>query len=399
MKIDTNAETNANTNAHAGTETGVETAARRAWLALWTLRKHHEAPLAHRLLAAAAVALTAGMLLMTVSGLLTGRESDPGWWRASFLFNMFVSLCIAAGMLTVCRLAELTLPQAWLERLSAPQDGRTMAALNALLLLGIALGAFAGVFATARYYGVDAARTLGNPLAQARFYMLLAVLSAAAWFWWLVRMRQLERQRALQHQASEAQLRLLQGQIEPHFLFNTLANVESLMDTDPPRARRMLEAFTDYLRAGLTQMRHADSTLEAELAMAQRYLELMQIRMGERLSFSIDADAQARAAALPTLLLQPLIENAIQHGVEPKVAGGSVRVLARVSAGRLALRVEDDGMGSDAQRSAHRRGNGMALSNIRSRLQTRYGGSASLALDLQPSGACAALELPYTAHP
>ncbi|KQW88452.1 histidine kinase [Massilia sp. Root418] len=371
----------------------------RAWQGLWSLRKRHDAPLPHRLLAAGAVALAAGLLLMTVSGVLTGRESDPGWWRASFLFNMVTSVCIAAGMLAVCRVAEWGLPEAWLARLSAPQDARAMAALNLLLALGITLGAFTGLFAAAAFYGFDAARAIGHPLAQARFYMLLAVLSLAAWFWWLVRMRQLARQRALQHEASEAQLRLLQGQIEPHFLFNTLANVESLMDADPPRARRMLEAFTDYLRAGLVQLRHADSTLEAELAMGQRYLELMQIRMGERLSFRIEADAEARAAALPTLLLQPLIENAIQHGVEPKVAGGCVRVLARVSAGRLALRVEDDGLGSEAPRHAHRRGNGMALANIRSRLQTRYGGTAALALELQQSGACALLELPYTAQP
>jgi sensor histidine kinase YesM len=181
----------------------------------------------------------------------------------------------------------------------------------------------------------------------------------------------------------------------------------------------MLEAFTDFLRAGLVQMRHADSTLEAELAMAQRYLELMQIRMDGRLAFSIEADAQARAAALPTLLLQPLIENAIQHGVEPRVEGGRVRVRARVAGGRLELRVDDDALGSGigqpvpgaARRSAHqpahqaahqpayRRGNGMALANIRSRLHTRYGAAASLALQLRPSGACAVLDLPYTAHP
>lgn len=118
---------------------------RQAWQALWTLRKRHAVPFARRMLAAGALALAAGVLLMTVSGVLTGRESDAGWWRASFLFNMLMSVCIAAGMLAACRAVECALPERWLERLSAPRDWRAMAALNGLLALGVTIGAFAAM--------------------------------------------------------------------------------------------------------------------------------------------------------------------------------------------------------------------------------------------------------------
>ena len=129
--------------------------------------------------------------------------------------------------------------------------------------------------------------------------------------------------------ANEAQLRLLQGQMEPHFLFNTLANVISLIDVDAPRAKHVLEAFTDYLRVSLGSLRRTDSTLGAELELATRFLQLMQVRMGERLRFEIDVEGSLRNASLPPLLLQPLVENAVKHGLEPQVDGGVVRVRGR----------------------------------------------------------------------
>jgi sensor histidine kinase YesM len=218
---------------------------------------------------------------------------------------------------------------------------------------------------------------------------LLCVLGAN-WAWWRSRLRQ----KALRQEAAEAQLRLLQGQIEPHFLFNTLANVQSLMDVDAPRAKQMLEAFSDYLRAGLTQLRQVDTTLGAELDMAQTYLELMQIRMLDRLNFSIEAGPEARAARLPTLLLQPLVENAIHHGLEPKVEGGRVSIRATLADGRLEVSVVDDGMGLDAPRRSLRGGTGMAVENLRARLQTRYGDAASFTLAPLECGTQATLDLP-----
>jgi len=212
-----------------------------------------------------------------------------------------------------------------------------------------------------------------------------------------------------QMRANEAQLRLLQGQMEPHFLFNTLANVISLIDADAPRAKHMLEALTDYLRASLGGLRHDDSTLAIELDLAARYLELMRTRMGERLRFEIDAEDSLRDAVLMPLVLQPLIENAVKHGLEPQVDGGVVRIVAaRVAAdGHDALQVciEDDGAGlAAAARRPRRRvaggadGNGIALANLRERLQARFGGDALLTLsDLDGGGTRACLVVPWQA--
>jgi len=216
------------------------------------------------------------------------------------------------------------------------------------------------------------------------------------------------RQRGLRAEAraSEAQLRLLQGQMEPHFLFNSLATVSSLIEADPPRARRVLEAFTDYLRASLATLRRGESTLGAELELAESFLSLMRERMGERLRYRIEVDPALCDAAIPPLLLQPLVENAVRHGLEPQVDGGTVRVHARLEAGappRLRLCVEDDGAGLEAasQRrppaQASRAGAGIALANLRERLSTLYGDAASLTLAPRPEGpgAAATIVMPH----
>jgi Histidine kinase len=202
------------------------------------------------------------------------------------------------------------------------------------------------------------------------------------------------RQYHAEQRATEAQLKLLQAQIEPHFLFNTLANVQSLMDHDLPRARQMLASFTDYLRASLGTLRRDDSSVADELELARSYLELLQARMDDRLRFAIDADDAARTVPLPPLLLQPLVENAVVHGLEPSIDGGRVTVTARLRGGRLLLEVHDDGRGPDAPRAAARRGHGLALQNIRERLFARYGERARLSIEPAEPGTRARIELP-----
>ncbi len=225
-----------------------------------------------------------------------------------------------------------------------------------------------------------------------------------------------------ERRATEAQLRLLQAQIEPHFLFNTLANVHSLMDHDPPKARAMLASFTDHLRATLGTLRSETSTVGHELDLAQSYLQLLQMRMEDRLRFEIDSDPAARSQPLPSLLLQPLVENAVMHGLEPSIDGGCVQVRARVDGGRLVLSVQDDGRGPDAASRARpgtrlgarlgttpdttpgttpgtsatpgTRGHGIALANIRERLQARYGNAGSLSIEATHPGTRATLSLP-----
>ena len=208
------------------------------------------------------------------------------------------------------------------------------------------------------------------------------------------------REHDAQRRATEAQLRLLQAQIEPHFLFNTLANVHSLMDHDLPKARQMLASFTDYLRASLGSLRSEQSAVAQELELARNYLELLKGRMEDRLRFSIEADEAARAQPLPPLLLQPLVENAVVHGLEPSIHGGSVHVRAQVREGRLVLEVHDDGRGPDAApRPGSRAGAGVALANIRERLLTRYGGGATLEVQAAHPGTLARITLPMQPVP
>jgi signal transduction histidine kinase len=212
------------------------------------------------------------------------------------------------------------------------------------------------------------------------------------------------REHDAQRRATEAQLRLLQAQIEPHFLFNTLANVQSLMDHDLPKAKQMLASFTDYLRASLGSLRSEQSAVAQELELARNYLELLRGRMEDRLRFSISADEAARAQPLPPLLLQPLVENAVVHGLEPSIDGGSVRVSARVSGGQLVLEVQDDGRGPDTPARPRlgapgATGAGLALANIRQRLLTRYGPAATLEIQPAQPGTLARITLPLQTTP
>jgi len=365
-----------------------------AWGSLWVLRSRHEAPLWARLLLATGIGTALALGLMSIVAVF-GRVDRPNWWMASLLPNIVICICICIvfTLLGTLRAAEKLLPEALVERMSSVRDLRAGMCLSAIALFGIILGMTIGFTVVPPLVGFSVwAQFISLPAALTKFAVFLLFVLGANWAWWRSRLRQ----KALRQEAVEAQLRLLQGQIEPHFLFNTMANVQSLMDVDPPRAKQMLEAFSDYLRAGLTQLRQVDTTLGAELDMSQTYLELLQIRMLDRLSFSIEASPEARAARLPTLLLQPLVENAIHHGLEPKVAGGCVHIRAVVNDGRLAVCVIDDGMGLNAPRRSLRAGTGMAVSNLRERLHTRYGASASLALSPLDTGTRAMLDLPYS---
>lgn len=364
---------------------------RRAWRSLWELRPHHDVSAGARLFVVSLLALALALGLMTLAAIF-GTVEWPGWWWASLLPAIGICLCILHAVFGVLRLSEKYLPAPLVARMSDWRDLRAAAVLGALASGGIVLGILVGFTFVPALVGFDLwASFRSPPVALVKIAAFLLFVMAANWAWWRSRLRRQQ----LQHEALDARLRLLQGQIEPHLLFNTLANVRSLMDYDPPRAKRMLETFSGYLREGLSQLRQADSTLGAELEMARSYLSLLQIRMEERLHFRIDATEEARAASIPTLMLQPLIENAIHHGLEPKLDGGSVLVSAVVAGGRLEVRVSDDGMGMDAPSRRLRPGAGMALANLRSRLQTRFGVDASLTLRAGAAGGTeAVLELP-----
>jgi len=368
----------------------------RAWRSLWELRPRHDVPAGARLSVVSLLALALALGLMSIVAVF-GTVDRPGWWWASLLPNVGIALCIMHGLFGVLRLAERRLPAPFVERMSDVRDVRAGLALGAISLFGILLGMTAGFTIVPIVVGFDIwGMFISLPAAMMKFAVFLLFVMGANWMWWRSRLRQ----QRLRGEALEARLRLLQGQIEPHLLFNTLANVRSLMDYDPPRAKRMLDTFSGYLRAGLSQLRQTDSTLQAELDMAHGYLALLQIRMEERLRFSIEADAAARAARMPALMLQPLVENAIHHGLEPKLDGGSVTVRACVRAGRLHLIVADDGLGMDMPSRRLRPGAGMALTNLRARLRTRFGADASLALRPAAGGGTEAiLDLPHEPAP
>jgi hypothetical protein len=195
--------------------------------------------------------------------------------------------------------------------------------------------------------------------------------------------------------ALEARLSALQAQIEPHFLFNTLANVRRLYETEPQRGRRMLGCLVDYLRVALPAMRGADNTLARELDLARSYLTLLQMRMGARMRFSIDAALAPPDARLPPMVLPTLVENAFKHGLAPLPEGGSITIRATCEQDELVIEVADSGRGFTGTSGA-----GVGLANTRSRLAAQYGDRARLALlGNQPRGVIAQVRIPLHAEP
>ena len=193
----------------------------------------------------------------------------------------------------------------------------------------------------------------------------------------------------LERKALDARLKLLQAQIEPHFLFNTLANVSSLIDSDPILAKSLLERLNDWLRVALARARSEGSTLADELEMLENYLQIMKIRFGDRLCWHIEAPDEIRRQPFPPMLLQPLVENAVRHGIEPKLGGGEIGIKIRVDRNRLTIEVSDSGMGLAGCNQ------GTGLSNVSARLASLFGDAGHLALNSNAAGgATATITLP-----
>jgi sensor histidine kinase YesM len=209
------------------------------------------------------------------------------------------------------------------------------------------------------------------------------------------RLRQREEIAATAQLLAEAQLRALQAQVEPHFLYNTLANVLGLIDTQPAQARHMLERFIDFLRASLHASRAASATVGFELDLAAAYLDVLAVRMGERLHYRIEADDAARASRVAPMLIQPLVENAVMHGLEPKVEGGTIVVHAHADSTGLVIEIRDDGVGIG--NAPPRSGGGVGMANVKARALSMHGAAAQLQLTDNPGGgAIVRLLLPTT---
>lgn len=194
----------------------------------------------------------------------------------------------------------------------------------------------------------------------------------------------------LEKNVLEARLALMQAQVEPHFLFNTLANVSSLVDRDPREAKRMLERFIGFLRASLAATRTERTTLGAERELVAAYLDLLQVRMGSRLAYTIDIAPELESFALAPMLVQPIIENAIRHGLEPKMEGGSVELRARREGDAVVIEVRDSGVGFAAGANG-----GFGIANVRERLSGLYGERGRLEIaENRPAGTIVTLRIP-----
>jgi signal transduction histidine kinase len=202
----------------------------------------------------------------------------------------------------------------------------------------------------------------------------------------------------LKRQVVEARMAAMQAQVEPHFLFNTLASIDHLIETDPPRASTMQKNLIALLRASMPSMREsnpAQHNLGREMAVIRPYLEILKVRMEDRLQATINVSEGLLSAEFPPMMIQSLVENAIKHGLEPKAEGGTLTVSAEIVHGRLAVTVADTGLGFGRADTA---GTGIGLTNIRERLKLLYGDKASMVVaDNQPSGTVVTITVPYQA--
>jgi LytS/YehU family sensor histidine kinase len=202
---------------------------------------------------------------------------------------------------------------------------------------------------------------------------------------------------SLKRQVTEARLAAMQAQVEPHFLFNTLASIEHLIETDAPRAGRMQRSLIQFLREAMPTLREANAQgerdLGRELAVVLPYLEILRMRMDDRLQTEVHVPEGLHSAMFPPMMLQSVVENAIRHGLEPKAEGGLLRISAEVSNGQLRVAVADTGLGFAAAATP---GTGVGLANIRERLQLLYGKQAELRItEPMGGGACVTICVPY----
>ena len=354
------------------------------------------------------------MLAMSVAPLITWIPSDarPGLLRRGLIVGA-VALLIAAmqtlmgghgvaeslvyslaisGATWTCTDVLRVAAHRWLHT-SGPHywtlSGRMMVFLAGGVLLGYALGAGLGD----AYAGQSTLVLLWQ--SPARFVgLLLFSLTVSLGFISYFYLR--ERNTELQHQATEAQLQVLRAQLDPHMLFNSLANLRALIEQRPEQATEMLDRLVAYLRATLGASR-ADGlggahTLGDELERLHDYLALMAVRMGPRLRVALDVPDDLRSQPVLPLLLQPLVENAIRHGLEPQIAGGTLALQARRESDRLVLTLIDTGTGGAAfhevspntEHPVGPRTGGLGLAHVRERLHTRYGAAASMALHSPP---------------
>ncbi len=310
-----------------------------------------------------------------------------GFFSNTFLDLLVSALCVGYTTMVLFTIAgnlRVTLPNAVARQMLAVVVGSFLGTI----LAGLVKGRGIGMMFTERLAGVSITMGLGigfGCVAVAGFVLREKHARDEA------RLHRAEAERQqLEKNILEAKLQLMQAQVEPHFLFNTLANVQHLVETDPPAASRMLDSLIKYLRAALPQMRESATTLRRELEMARAFLEIHRIRMGTRLDYSIEVPPHLLDVAFPPMMLLSLVENALKHGVDPCCECSSVAIRAVHAEGRLSVSVADTGEGI-----VPKKGGGIGLANIRERLKALYGHEARLLLEENnPQGVVASIEIP-----
>ncbi len=269
-----------------------------------------------------------------------------------------------------------------------------------LLLAGILVGTLIGIGTSTRVVG-EALGEVGRYCSPQGEILILGLFFGVIIAYFFISRERLSRSEieareerlqrvTLEKLATETELKLLQAQIEPHFLFNTLSNLTSLLETDVDTARRMLDNLIHYLRTSLTASRRDTITLEQEMDLIRAYLQIYHVRMGERLQFELLLPDDLKPTPFSPMLIQPLVENAIKHGLEPKVEGGKISVTVSKSKDRLLIQVADTGLGLQGETSA-----GVGLDNVRQRMATLYGQAGQLSLTANPdAGVTAIIEVP-----
>ena len=337
-----------------------------------------------RLLKDGVIAMVLNVMVAVIITLASGGRH--------FLQNLVISMCIGTLAYLIIDIARLSI---WGEGVKVNWKIYGLILIGAAPVAQIGGGLLADLLLGANLSPITSpsSRTTLN-------YMLLTLMmtsGATIFFAIRDRLNRAETEAALdkaraeatRRQTMQAQLQLLQAQIEPHMLFNTLANLQGMIALDPERAQAMLDQLIQYLRATLSSSRAHSTTLAQEFALIDAYLGLMSVRMGARLAYTLELPAALRAQSIAPMLLQPLVENAIIHGLEPHIDGGQVHVSARVDAGLLDIRVSDTGLGLDAARAGSS-GTGLGVANTRERLLALYGAQAGLTLAPNPPGGAVA---------
>ncbi len=355
--------------------------------------------------------LLGGLLLSAGVAVFISLIFGDGFWR-----NVVISLCVGGCIQAQIEAARYGV-SAWLRR-----RGHRSAALSnhwpgwpvmaPIVLVAALLGYWLGRNLGAMLLGDPWPVQLGGGLrALVLVLAITVVVSVGATYSFFLRSQvatSAAQAEAAQRLATDNQLRLLQSQLEPHMLFNTLANLRVLVTLDPPRAQAMLDHLIRYLRATLGASHARLHPLAVEFARLQDYLALMALRMGPRLQVDLQLPEALATLQVPPLLLQPLVENSIRHGLEPKVAGGRIEVRAALQAGQLLLTVRDTGVGlapagpPGDPGTGSQAGTAYGTRHVTQRLATQYGAAASFMLqpaDDAEGGTLAVLRLPLQRAP